>query len=66
VWVVPNLAISLATSNLENHDFFVHPLQFKKSIHLTIIFIGRFLCDYLFMIFKEAVGNGWKGWLTHP
>ncbi len=57
LWVVPNLAISLAASSLENHEFFVHPLQFIKSIHLTIIFIGRFLCDYLFMVFREA---SWK------
>ncbi len=57
LWVVPNLTISLAAFNLENHEFFVHPLQFKKSIHLTIIFIGRFLSDCLFMIFRKA---SWK------
>jgi hypothetical protein len=57
LWVVPNLAISLAASSLENHEFFVHPFQFRKSIHLTIIFKGRFLCDCLFMIFRKA---SWK------
>jgi hypothetical protein len=52
LWVVPNLTISLAVSSLENHDFFVHPLQFRKLIHLTIIFIGRF-CVTVFLWYSE-------------